>query len=617
MSFFDALPLGSQAGVAVPFAQEDLTRVFEAKTLQRGRTLIMTGAVTLSDAGANRIKAEVNDLGRRLAVVVTPIQGKRGVVLERTCTCGRNACAHMAAAAMMALDTCPEWRKASLFDLADRAPRSREHGGPCDAPSLCGESGDADLVARPPNHPVEDRPPSLPLAPLPLVPTIPTAASAPSLPTPKPGPKAEGERSLRWTLEPGQGEVACCISADFVTDGQTETEPATPRDVLAKAPRDISGDADRAIARLLGGGGTLRTPVAKSRGEAVDRLLRRLLGTGRLFWRDGTPLTEAPGRVVRAFRDPATRKLRPTGLPERCTLFKGQSYWCVDSASGSVFAVDLQVVEVPKSKPVPPIAAPAAPAAAPPPSRLFAPLRTAPNQSPSFRDNAIPGIRSGAAEAADIVERSPRVLALLGRVVTPHDGLVDVLRLSFDYGEPGEPAEIEPDDQRQFARFEDEFGNVTFVRRDKRTEQAALDRLSGLGFAQARIEPPKGTLNGRGTRVHWLTGRDIEERWKAFLTTEIPALTKAGWVVEVGSDFGAKVIEPDPTWTSPSATLATAGSIWTSGWRLTGSVARCCRSWLNWSSAAACRPPASSTVGRTSCWTTATSCRCPPSGSSA
>ncbi|RJF84346.1 ATP-dependent helicase [Azospirillum cavernae] len=545
MSFFDALPLGSQAGVAVPFAQEDLTRVFEAKTLQRGRTLIMTGAVTLSDAGANRIKAEVNDLGRRLAVVVTPIQGKRGVVLERTCTCGRNACAHMAAAAMMALDTCPEWRKASLFDLADRAPPAPANtAAPAAAPASAAKAATPTLSLVHPTTPSKTAPPSLPLAPLPLVPTIPMAATTPSQPTPKPGPKAEGERSLRWTLEPGQGEVACCISADFVTDGQTETEPATPRDVLAKAPRDISGDADRAIARLLGGGGTLRTPVAKSRGEAVDRLLRRLLGTGRLFWRDGTPLTEAPGRVVRAFRDPATRKLRPTGLPERCTLFKGQSYWCVDSASGSVFAVDLQVVEVPKSKPVPPIAAPAAPAAAPPPSRLFAPLRTAPNQSPSFRDNAIPGIRSGAAEAADIVERSPRVLALLGRVVTPHDGLVDVLRLSFDYGEPGEPAEIEPDDQRQFARFEDEFGNVTFVRRDKRTEQAALDRLSGLGFAQARIEPPKGTLNGRGTRVHWLTGRDIEERWKAFLTTEIPALTKAGWVVEVGSDFGAKVIEP-------------------------------------------------------------------------
>ncbi|MCG5239782.1 SNF2-related protein [Azospirillum doebereinerae] len=526
MSLFDAQPRGPSAGVAVPFAQEDLTRVFEAKTLQRGRTLVMSGAVALADPGTGRIKAEVNDLGRRLAVTVTPVQGKRGIVLERTCTCGRNACAHMAAAAMMALETRPEWRKASLFDLVDRPPAAP-------APSS--------LEPPPQARPLAPPAPKPPAAPLSLV----RASAAPS--TPPSLPKPAAPQSLRWTLEPGQGEIACHISVDFVTEGRTETDPASPRDVLAKAPRDMEGDADRAIARLLGGGGSTRTPVAKSRGEAIDRLLRRLLATGRLHWRDGTPLAEGPGRVVRAFRDPATRKLRPTGLPERSVLVKGQSYWCVDSATGSVFPVDLQVVEVPTAKPVPPVPA----AGTQPVSRLFAPSRNAPAAPsrpgpalPSFRENAIPGVRSGAAEAADIVERSPRVVARLGRVVTPADGLVDVLRLSFDYGEPGEPVEIEPDDQRQFARFEDERGNVTFVRRAKAEEQAALDRLSGLGFAQARIEPPKGSLDARGTRVHWLTGRDVEERWRSFLATEVPALTKTGWTVEVGTDFGTKVIEP-------------------------------------------------------------------------
>ncbi|XKH35825.1 hypothetical protein ACIU1J_06070 [Azospirillum doebereinerae] len=76
MSLFDAQPRGPSAGVAVPFAQEDLTRVFEAKTLQRGRTLVMSGAVALADPGTGRIKAEVNDLGRRLAVTVTPRAGQ-------------------------------------------------------------------------------------------------------------------------------------------------------------------------------------------------------------------------------------------------------------------------------------------------------------------------------------------------------------------------------------------------------------------------------------------------------------------------------------------------------------------------------------------------------------
>ncbi|CAO3354712.1 DEAD/DEAH box helicase [Azospirillum melinis] len=553
MSLFDALPRGpSSGGAAVPFGQDDLTRVFDAKTLQRGRTLMMTGAVTLGAPGSDRIEAEVSDLGRRLSVTVTPVQGKRSVVLDRTCSCGRNACAHMAAAAMLALESRPEWRRASLFDVADvKAPLAPPPPPPVPVASPPAVAATVQPSALPPVPPAAPKPPLTlvrPPAPPPVRSVVP--------PPPPPAPKPEPVRSLRWILEPGQGDVACYILAEFVDEGSADSSPATPRDVLAKAPRSLDGDSDRAIARLLGGGGTERTPVAKSRGEAVDRLLRRLLSTGRLRWRDGTPLAEAPGRTVRTFRDPATRKLRPTGLPERSVLVKGQSYWCVDSATGTVFPVDLQVVEVPKAKPVPPAPPPPPVPSKATPSRLFGPSRsgvasmpriTPPPPSistPSFRDSGIPGVRSGAADAAAIVERSPRIIARLGRVVTPADGLVDVLRLSFDYGEPGNAVEIEPDDQRQFARYEDEFNEVTFVRRDKADEQAALDRLSGLGFAQARIEPPKGALNARGSRVHWLTGRDVEERWQHFLTNEVPALTRAGWIMEVGADFGTKVIEP-------------------------------------------------------------------------
>ncbi|WP_042693728.1 DEAD/DEAH box helicase [Azospirillum sp. B506] len=548
MSLFDALPRGpSSGGAPVPFGQEDLTRVFEAKTLQRGRTLMMTGAVTLGAPGNDRIEAEVSDLGRRLTVTVTPVQGKRSVVLDRTCSCGRNACAHMAAAAMLALESRPEWRRASLFDVADvKAPLAPPPPPSVPAPAPVASPPPPPAVAAPvaaPPAPATAKPP-LTLVRPPVPPPIRSVAPPPPLPAPKP----ESVRSLRWTLEPGQGDIACYILVEVVAEGAADSSPATPRDVLAMAPRSLDGDADRAIARLLGGGGTERTPVAKSRGEAVDRLLRRLLSTGRLRWRDGTPLQEAPGRTVRTFRDPATRKLRPTGLPERSVLVKGQSYWCVDSATGTVFPVDLQVVEVPKAKPVPPAPPPPPVPSKATPSRLFAPSRggvaSMPRIAPPPPSIAIPGVRNGAADAAAILDRSPRIVARLGRVVTPADGLVDVLRLSFDYGEDGRAVEIEPDDQRQFARYEDEFGDVTFVRRDKADEQAALDRLSRLGFAQARIEPPKGALNARGSRVHWLTGRDVEERWQHFLTNEVPALTKAGWIVEVGADFGTRVIEP-------------------------------------------------------------------------
>ncbi|MCW2236416.1 DEAD/DEAH box helicase [Azospirillum canadense] len=482
----------------VPFTQEDLSRVFDAKTLQRGRTLILTKAVTLSEA-EGRIEATVVDLGRHLTVSVTPVRGRSRVVFDKSCSCGRNTCAHMAAAALMALDARPEARQMSLFDPPPDQPPP--------AQTLS-------------SQPVQPAPPA-------PVPEPPRAA-----PPPPPPPPPDPVLSVLWTLEPGKEDVAMFVSAVIAVEGENVSTPASPRDVMARAPRSLDGDVDRAVARLLGGGGVVRTPVAKSRGDAVDRVLRRLLGTGRLRWRGGAVLAEGPSRTVRAFRDPATRKLRPTGLPEGGTLIKGQTYWCVDPKGGMVSPVELQVVEVPKPK-----GAAAAPVSAPSVAE-----RPTISMAPSLSAAMPSGIRMGSDAAATIVERDPRIVARLGRVVSPDGGLVDVLRLAFDYGEEGSPSEIEPDDQRQFARVEEPAGAV-FVRRDKALEQGALDRLAAFGFAQGRIEPPRGQLNARGTRVHWLTGKDAEERWSAFLATEVAALRKEGWIVEVGADFGTKVVE--------------------------------------------------------------------------
>ena len=470
-------PSRSAAPPGVPFSQEDLARVFDVKTIQRGRTLILGGAVRLGDSG-DRIEATVSDLGRALAVTVVPVDRGRRVMFDRSCTCGRNACAHMAAAAMSALETRPQWRRSSLLDLMDK----------------------------PPADPPPRRQPTLALAPAPR-------------PEPKPEPKplTPPRLAARWTLEAGRDDIALFVTATLAPDSGGEPVPATPRDVIEKVARDMDGDADRAIARLLGGGGVVRTPVAKGRREDVDRLIRRLLGSGRLRWHTGVALKEGPSRALRAFRDPKSGKLRPSGLPEGGVLLRGLGWWCVDPAAGLVCPGDMQVVEPPKPKPV-----------LPPPT--IPRLRPEPPQP-------------RAAEAAAIVERTPTVVARLGRVVSPNDGLVDVLRLSFDYGEPGSPAEIDSDDQRQFARTED-AGLVTFVRRDKAVEQAALQRLAALGFAQARIEPPKGSLVERGSRVHWLTGRDAADRWQDILAKHIPALRAEGWTIEVGSDFGARVVEP-------------------------------------------------------------------------
>ena len=114
----------SPAGAPVPFAEEDLSRIFDQKTLQRGRSLVLLGGVRLG-AAEDRIRATVTDLGRTHEVSVTPVHRAQRVALDRTCTCSRPACAHMAAAALLALDTRPQWRRAvqtSMIDLLKTKP---------------------------------------------------------------------------------------------------------------------------------------------------------------------------------------------------------------------------------------------------------------------------------------------------------------------------------------------------------------------------------------------------------------------------------------------------------------------------------------------------------------
>jgi superfamily II DNA or RNA helicase len=487
----------SPAGAPVPFAEEDLARVFDQKTIQRGRSLVMLGGVRLN-AVEDRIVATVSDLGRNHAVTISPAQRVQRVALDRTCSCGRPACAHMAAAALLALDTCPQWRRpvqTSLLDLLRTAPAKA----------------------------------STPAA----APALPGSASGSTSGSTRPIPRAF------WTIEPGQGEAALFVTATLASVDGAEV-PAPPREIIEKVAGIEQGGADRTVARLLGAGALVRTAVPKGKADAVDKLLRCLLATGRLRWHNGAALVGGPKRIVRAFRDPRTNNLRPTGLPDGGTLIRGLGHWCVDPAAGQIFPVDLQIVTAPKSaataSPVSPPAVPQRPTIT---TRKQALRKPAPRQVPPE-----PPPRPQRTEAAVIIERSPVVTARLGRVVSPGEGLIDILRLSFDYGEADRPAEIEPDDQRQFARIEDPDGPPLFARRDKTAEQAALSRLAQIGFAQLRIEPPKGALNDRGTRVHRMAGKDIDGAWRAFFTTHVPVLEKDGWKIDIGADFGTRTIEP-------------------------------------------------------------------------
>ena len=41
-----------------------------------------------------------------------------------------------------------------------------------------------------------------------------------------------------------------------------------------------------------------------------------------------------------------------------------------------------------------------------------------------------------------------------------------------------------------------------------------------------------------------MAGKDIDGAWPAFFTTHVPVLEKEGWKIDIGSDFGTRMIEP-------------------------------------------------------------------------
>ena len=95
----------------VPFSSDDLGRIFESRTLTRGRSLVLIGAVEVSLAGET-ITGVVEDKGVRRTARITPVAMSRRVVFENRCTCRLVNCPHLAATAYAALDRFPQLRRA-------------------------------------------------------------------------------------------------------------------------------------------------------------------------------------------------------------------------------------------------------------------------------------------------------------------------------------------------------------------------------------------------------------------------------------------------------------------------------------------------------------------------
>jgi superfamily II DNA or RNA helicase len=482
----------SQPGI-VRFAEEDLARIFDAKTIVRARQLILLGAVRLV-VGSAPITAIVTDGGQQITVGVTPMKFGQRTMFDRSCTCGRSVCSHSVAAALLTLDIKPEWRRPVQATL----------------PGVLEGSGRSSTGSRPaPLRPVAARPVAV-------------------APAPPPAPRASEERVALWTIEPGSGDAVMHITAGLARigrNGKPEPDgilPATPLQVLERTARTMQGDVDRAVARLLGSGGTIRTAIPKDKKHLVDQALKRLLPSGRLRWRDGRTLADAPLRVVQTVRDQMSGKLRPVGLPDGAALIRGEGWWYVDPKAGTIARAELRQAPTHGRPPARPVRS--VPTRAAPPPRPAPPPR---NDTP------------------EIIERAPRIVLRLGRIATTTAGVTNALHLIFDYGDAATPAEIEADDQRQFAKIVNPDGATLFVRRDKIAEQSILQRLANAGFVQFRIGGAGDERDPKGLRLHALHGKDAAEQWHQFVTNGLPELEAEGCEIVRDADFGIRVIEPD------------------------------------------------------------------------
>jgi superfamily II DNA or RNA helicase len=101
-----------------PFSSEDLGRVFDAKTLTRGRSLILVGTVELTLEG-DRVEGVIDAFGLRNRTSLTASLLGRSVVFQHQCSCKQAACAHLAATALAALDRFPALRRAEQRSFLD------------------------------------------------------------------------------------------------------------------------------------------------------------------------------------------------------------------------------------------------------------------------------------------------------------------------------------------------------------------------------------------------------------------------------------------------------------------------------------------------------------------
>jgi superfamily II DNA or RNA helicase len=468
-----------------PFSSEDLGRVFDARALTKGRTLVLLGTVevTLQDPS---IAVAVEHLGLRHAASITPsLLGHRVVFLNK-CSCGQSACVHLAAGSLAALDRYPALRrpvqKSFLDALANSPAEERQRLvfelSPGAAPHACfvstfliGERTGR-LEATTPSRILADR------------------------------ANSETTRIMARLL--GGGDA-----------GRTPVAPNAVIPVLSLLAR--SGKA-----RWHASGKAL-TPGEERTFQAdlppnLPPKSAVILGEAGPWYVDGA--TGAVGRV-RLAQVPA----RPVSPSAGVAAGWGERHPIAPGSQSPRPTLQRFV-----------------------PSRFNKVRSTSSSSRPTFSGQPRPGARRAepvvvtAAEPV-ILERPLTPVLRLRRVECPDESgrmqRTDALTIDFDY----DGTLTHADDERQFVRVHrpgDASDHQSFVRRDRSAEDAALNALRPDGFSQMRIAEGR-TAKGRMIFVH--RGRDAAERWQSFVTERVPALQALGWRNQIDHDFGPRLVQ--------------------------------------------------------------------------
>ena len=276
-----------------PYSSEDLGRVFDARTLTKGRTLILQGAVDVElDDPLIAVTVAVAD--ERFTATITPLRFENRVAFSNTCTCGQRSCVHQAAGALAALERFPSLRKAAQQSFIDTLTKGGTKGATNGL-----SNGASNGMAEP---------------------AVTAVDSAPE------------HRRLEYELSPGELPAACFVAPFLVGERTGHREPTTPSRILT---RRNGGESNRMLARLLGSG-SRSGPIA-----VAPAAVTSVLG---LLARIGTARWHANGKTLVLGADRSFAANVPPDLPKDSGIVMGDGEsgpWYVDGATGEVGRIRL------------------------------------------------------------------------------------------------------------------------------------------------------------------------------------------------------------------------------------------------------------------------------------